>query len=105
MTTATKVAIKPLEDRILVQANEAETTTASGIVIPDTAKEKPQEGEIVAVGPGRMTEEGKRIAMEVKKGDRVLIGKYSGTEVKIDGTEYVILREDDVLGILAATKK
>ena len=77
-----------------------------GIIIPDTAKEKPQEGEVVAVGPGRMTEDGKRIAMEVKKGDRVLIGKYSGTDVKIDGTEYTILREDDVLGVLAqATAK
>jgi chaperonin GroES len=75
-----------------------------GIIIPDTAKEKPQEGEVVAVGPGRLTEEGKRIAMDVKRGDRVLIGKYSGTDVKIDGTEYVILREDDVLGVLVSEK-
>jgi chaperonin GroES len=97
--------VKPLADRILVRRIEEQETRKGGIIIPDTAKEKPQEGEIVAVGPGRMTEEGKRIAMEVKKGDRVLIGKYSGTEVKIDGDEYVILREDDVLGILAATKK
>jgi len=97
--------VKPLADRILVRRIEEQETKRGGIIIPDTAKEKPQEGEIVAVGPGRMTEEGKRIAMEVKKGDRVLIGKYSGTEVKIDGTEYVILREDDVLGILAAAKK
>jgi len=97
--------VKPLADRILVRRIEEQETRRGGIIIPDTAKEKPQEGEIVAVGPGRMNEEGKRIAMEVKKGDRVLIGKYSGTEVKIDGTEYVILREDDVLGILAAAKK
>ena len=97
--------VKPLADRILVRRIEEQETKRGGIIIPDTAKEKPQEGEIIAVGPGRMTEEGKRIAMEVKKGDRVLIGKYSGTDVKIDGTEYVILREDDVLGILATTKK
>jgi len=94
--------VRPLADRILVRRIEESETKKGGIIIPDTAKEKPQEGEIVAVGPGRMTEEGKRIAMEVKKGDRVLIGKYSGTDVKIDGTEYVILREDDVLGILAS---
>ena len=97
--------VKPLADRVLVRRIEEQETKRGGIIIPDTAKEKPQEGEIVAVGPGRMTEDGKRIAMEVKKGDRVLIGKYSGTEVKIDGTEYVILREDDVLGILATPKK
>ena len=97
--------VKPLADRILVRRIDEQETRKGGIIIPDTAKEKPQEGEIVAVGPGRMNEEGKRIAMEVKKGDSVLIGKYSGTEVKIDGTEYVILREDDVLGILAAAKK
>ena len=97
--------VKPLADRILVRRIEEQETKRGGIIIPDTAKEKPQEAEIVAVGPGRMNEEGKRIAMEVKKGDRVLIGKYSGTDVKIDGTEYVILREDDVLGILADTKK
>ena len=97
--------VKPLADRILVRRIEEQDTKRGGIIIPDTAKEKPQEGEVVAVGPGRMTEDGKRIAMEVKKGDRVLIGKYSGTDVKIDGSEFVILREDDVLGILASTKK
>jgi len=100
--------VKPLADRILVRRIEEQETRRGGIIIPDTAKEKPQEAEIVAVGPGRMNEEGKRIAMEVKKGDRVLIGKYSGTDVKIDGVEYVILREDDVLGVLAesaTTKK
>jgi chaperonin GroES len=93
--------VRPLADRILVRRVEEAETVRGGIIIPDTAKEKPQEGEVVAVGPGRLTEEGKRIAMDVKKGDRILIGKYSGTEVKIDGTEYVILREEDVLGVLA----
>ena len=96
--------VKPLADRILVRRIEEKETLRGGIIIPDTAKEKPQEGEVVAVGPGRLTEDGKRINLEVKKGDRVLIGKYSGTDVKIDGTEYIILREDDVLGILSDTK-
>ena len=93
--------LKPLADRILVRRIEEPEMKHGGILIPDTAKEKPQEGEVVAVGPGRMTEDGKRIAMEVKKGDRILIGKYTGTDVKIDGTEYIILREGDVLGVLA----
>ena len=93
--------VRPLADRILIRRIEEKESIRGGIIIPDTAKEKPQEGEVVAVGPGRMNEEGKRIAMEVKTGDRILIGKYSGTDVKIDGTEYVILREDDVLGVLA----
>ena len=92
--------VKPLADRILVRRIEEQEMKRGGILIPDTAKEKPQEGEVVAVGPGRMTEDGKRIAMEVKKGDRILIGKYSGAEVKIDGIEYIILREEDVLGVL-----
>src|SRR5438093_13390176 len=92
--------VKPLADRLLVRRIEEKETAKGGIIIPDTAKEKPQEGEVFAVGPGRMTEDGKRIAMEVKKGDRILIGKYSGAEVTIDGTEYTILREDDVLGVL-----
>jgi chaperonin GroES len=92
--------VRPLADRILVRRVEEKETMRGGIIIPDTAKEKPQEGEVVAVGPGRMTEDGKRLNMEVKKGDRVLIGKYSGTDVKIDGTEYTIIREDDVLGVL-----
>jgi len=95
--------MKPLADRILVRRIEEQEMKRGGIIIPDTAKEKPQEGEVVAIGPGRMTEEGKRIAMEVKKGDRILIGKYSGTDVKIDGTEYVILREEEVLGVLSKT--
>jgi chaperonin GroES len=92
--------VQPLADRILVRRIEEQETIRGGIIIPDTAKEKPQEGEVVAVGPGRLTEEGKRITPEVKKGDRVLIGKYSGTDVRIEGTEYVILREDEVLGVL-----
>src|SRR2546422_9876457 len=96
--------VRPLADRLLIRRIEEKETVKGGIIIPDTAKEKPQEGEVVAVGPGRLTEEGKRVTMEVKKGDRVLIGKYSGTDVKIDGTEYVILREDDVLGVLASDK-
>ena len=93
--------VKPLADRIMVRRIEEQEMKRGGILIPDTAKEKPQEGEVFAVGPGRMTEDGKRIAMEVKKGDRILIGKYNGTDVKIDGTEYTILREGDVLGVLA----
>ena len=96
--------VKPLADRILVRRIEEQETKRGGIIIPDTAKEKPQEGEVVAVGPGRLTEDGKRIAMDVKKGDRILIGKYSGTDVKIDGVEYTILREDDVLGVLTSAK-
>jgi len=97
--------VRPLADRILVRRIEEKETVRGGIIIPDTAKEKPQEGEVVAVGPGRLTEDGKRITPDVKKGDRVLIGKYSGTDVKIDGTEYTILREDDVLGVLSSEKK
>ncbi len=94
------VNIKPLEDKILVQANEAETTTASGLVIPDTAKEKPQEGTVVAVGPGRWDEDGeKRIPLDVHEGDTVLYSKYGGTEVKVDGSEYLILRESDILAV------
>jgi chaperonin GroES len=93
--------VRPLADRILVRRIEEKETMRGGIIIPDTAKEKPQEGEVVAVGPGRLTEDGKRINPEVKKGDRVLIGKYSGTDVKIEGVEYVILREDDVLGVIS----
>ena len=100
MTTATKVAIKPLEDRIVVQANEAETTTASGIVIPDTAKEKPQEGTVIAVGPGRIDDKGNRVPVDVKKGDVVIYSKYGGTEVKYAGEDYLILSARDVLAIV-----
>jgi chaperonin GroES len=92
--------LKPLQDRILVQRIEEEKTTKGGIIIPDTAKEKPAEGKVVAVGNGKVGEDGKRIALEVKKGDRILFGKYSGTEVKISGDEFLILREDDVLGVI-----
>ena len=101
MTTATKVTIKPLEDRIVVQANEAETTTASGIVIPDTAKEKPQEGTVIAVGPGRWDDEGeKRIPLDIAVGDVVLYSKYGGTEVKYSGEEYLVLSARDVLAVI-----
>jgi chaperonin GroES len=89
-----------LQDRILVQRIEEEKTTKGGIIIPDTAKEKPAEGKVIAAGNGKVGEDGKRIALEVKKGDRILFGKYSGTEVKIEGEEYLILREDDVLGVI-----
>jgi len=92
--------VTPLSDRILVKRLEVAEEQRGGIIIPDTAKEKPQQCEVMAVGPGRMTDEGKRIVPEVKKGQRVLIGKYSGTEVKIEGHEYIILREDDILGIV-----
>lgn len=92
--------LRPLQDRILVQRVEEETTTKGGIIIPDTAKEKPAEGKVVAVGNGKLGEDGKRIALEIKAGDRILFGKYSGTEVKIEGEEYLIMREDDVLGVI-----
>ncbi len=92
--------LKPLQDRILVQRVEEETKTKGGIIIPDTAKEKPAEGKVIAVGSGKIGDDGKRIPLEVKKGDRVLFGKYSGSEVKVDGEEYLIMREDDVLGIV-----
>jgi chaperonin GroES len=98
--TATKVNIKPLEDRIVVQALEAETTTASGIVIPDTAKEKPQEGTVLAVGPGRVDDNGNRIPIDVSEGDVVLYSKYGGTEVKYAGQEYLVLSARDVLAVI-----
>ena len=93
------VNIQPLEDKILVEANEAETTTASGIVIPDTAKEKPQEGTVLAVGPGRF-EDGARVPLDVKVGDKVLFSKYGGTEVKYSGEEYLVLSARDVLAVI-----
>jgi len=92
--------IKPLNDRVLVLRIEEGQKTSGGIVIPDTAKEKPQEGKVVAVGPGKFDENGKRIPMEVKKNDRVLFGKYAGNEIKLDGVEYIIMREDDILAIV-----
>ena len=92
--------MRPLQDRILVQRVEEETTTKGGIIIPDTAKEKPAEGKVAAVGNGKVGDDGKRVPLEVKKGDRVLFGKYAGTEVKVEGDEYLIMREDDILGVI-----
>ena len=92
--------IKPLNDRILVLRTGEEEKTAGGIIIPDTAKEKPQEGKIVAAGPGKLDEKGKRVPMAVKKGDKVLFSKYGGTEIKLGGVEHLIMREDDILGII-----
>jgi chaperonin GroES len=91
---------RPLHDRVVVKRVDAESKTASGIIIPDTAKEKPSEGEVVAVGPGGRDEAGKLIPIDVKAGDRVLFGKWSGTEVKIDGIEYLIMKESDIMGVL-----
>lgn len=92
--------IRPLHDRIIVERIEEETTTAGGLIIPDTAKEKPQEGKVIAAGKGKKTEEGKLLPMEVKVGDKVLFGKYAGTEIKIEGKEYLMMREDDILGVV-----
>mgnify|MGYP003334733089 FL=1 len=92
--------VKPLGDRVLVQPVEQEEVKKGGIIIPDTAKEKPQEGKIVAVGAGKRDDSGKLIPMDVKKGDRVLFSKYGGTEIKVDGKDYLIMREDDILGVL-----
>ena len=92
--------VKPLADRILVKRVDEAEAKKGGIIIPDTAKEKPQQAEVVAVGPGRLTDEGKRVALDVKAGDKILMGKYAGTEVRIDGNEYLIMREEDVLAIV-----
>ncbi len=100
MATASAVNIKPLADRVVVKPIEDSEEMRGGLYIPDTAKEKPQQGEIVAVGPGRMSDEGKRIDMELKQGDKVLYGKYSGTEVTVGGEQYLILREADVLAVI-----
>jgi chaperonin GroES len=100
MATASKTKLRPLHDRLLVKRIEEEEVRRGGIIIPDTAKEKPQEGKVIAVGSGKLNDEGKKIPLEVKAGDRILFGKYSGSEVKIDDEEYLILREEDVLGIL-----
>lgn len=94
--------IRPLNDRILVKRLEEEEKTAGGIIIPDSAKEKPAEGEIVAVGPGKMNDAGERAAMDVKVGDRVLFSKYGGTDIKYDGDDFLIMREDDILGVIEA---
>ena len=94
--------IRPLNDRILVKRLEGEEKTAGGIIIPDSAKEKPAEGEVVAVGPGKLNDAGERVAMDVAVGDRVLFSKYGGTEVKLDGEDFLIMREDDILGVIQA---
>ena len=92
--------IRPLQDRVIVKRLEEEEKTKGGIIIPDTAKEKPQEGKVIAVGKGKMTEDGKVIPLDVKAGDKILFGKYSGTEVKIEGEEHLIMREEDILGVI-----
>jgi chaperonin GroES len=92
--------IRPLQDRVIVQRVQEEEKTKGGIIIPDTAKEKPQEGKVVAVGKGKVNDDGKLTPLDVKAGDRILFGKYSGTEVKLDGEDYLIMREDDILGVL-----
>jgi len=94
--------IRPLRDRIIVKRLEAQRTTASGIVIPDNAAEKPEQGEVLAVGPGRLDDTGQTVAMQVRVGDRVLFGKYAGQTVKIDGDEVLVMREDDVMGVIEA---
>ena len=97
--------IRPLYDRIVVKRIEEQETTSHGIIIPDSAKEKPQEGEVMAVGHGKRLEDGKLVALDVKAGDRILFGKYSGSEAKVEGTDYIIMREDDVLGVLDPAAK
>lgn len=92
--------IRPLQDRVIVKRIEEEEKTKGGIIIPDTAKEKPQEGRVIAVGKGKITEDGKVIPLDVKEGDRILFGKYAGTEIKIEGEEHLIMREEDILGII-----
>jgi chaperonin GroES len=94
------MSMKPLQDRVIVKRVKEEEKTKGGIIIPDTAKEKPVEGKVVAVGPGKVLDSGKRAPLEVKKGDRVLFGKYAGTEIKIDGEEHIIMREDDIVAIV-----
>ena len=98
------MTLRPLHDRILVKRVEEKETVKGGIIIPDTAKEKPQEGEVVAVGHGKKTDDGKVIPLDVKAGDRILFGKYSGNDIKIDDQEYLILREDEILGVLESAK-
>jgi len=97
--------IRPLYDRIVVKRIDEQETTRNGIVIPDSAKEKPQEGEVIAIGKGKRLDDGKMVALDVKAGDRILFGKYSGNEIQLDGIEYIVMREDDVLGVLDAASK
>lgn len=99
------VSIRPLNDRIIVRRTEEQEQMRGGLYIPDTAKEKPQEGEVLAVGNGKLLETGQRISIDIKPGDRVLFGKYAGTEIKLDGEDYLILREDDVLGVIETAAK
>ncbi|MEM6855018.1 MAG: co-chaperone GroES [Planctomycetota bacterium] len=100
MATATKTSIKPLDDRVLVKPQEAEEKTASGIYLPEGAKEKPQHGKIVAAGPGKLNDDGSRSKLTVKKGDTVLYGKYAGTEIDVDGVTHMIMRESELLGVM-----
>ena len=102
MAQATKTTLRPLHDRILVKRLDEGDVKHGSIVIPDTAKEKPQEGKVIAVGTGKVTDDGKKLPLDVKAGDRILFGKYSGSEVKLDGEEYLIMKEEDVLGILGS---
>jgi chaperonin GroES len=95
--------VKPLNDRVLVRRVDKEEKTAGGIIIPDTAKEKPQEGKVIAVGPGKLNDEGKRIPPDVKKNDRILFSKYGGTDITIDGVEHLIIRQDDILGVVESS--
>jgi len=97
--------VRPLHDRVIVKRFEEVESVKGGIIIPDTAKEKPMEGEVISVGPGKVQEDGKRSAMDVKAGDRILFGKYSGSEIKIDDEEYVIMREDEILAVLEPARK
>ena len=97
--------MKPIADRVIVKPAPADEKTKGGLIIPDTAKEKPQEGEVIAVGNGKLLDNGTRIAIDIKAGDKVLFGKYSGTEIKLDGEEYLILREDDILGVIEGSSK
>ncbi len=97
--------IRPLHDRVVVKRIEEQETVKGGIIIPDTAKEKPQEGEVMAVGPGKRQDDGKLIPMDVKVGDRILFGKYAGSEIKLDDVEYLIIREDEILGVIEAESK
>jgi chaperonin GroES len=95
------MSFRPLHDRVLIKRIEAEEKTAGGIIIPDTAKEKPQEGEVVAVGPGAVNDKGERVALDVKAGDRVLFGKWNGTEIKLDGQDLIIMKENEIMGVFA----
>jgi len=96
---------RPLHDRVLIKRLEEKEAVSGGIIIPDTAREKPMEGEVVAVGPGKMSDDGKRTPLDVRAGDRILFGKYTGTEIKVDEQDYVIMREDDILAVFATTSK